>query len=248
MTDHRPDLAQPAFAGDAGDADPRLAATLQAFAAGGSPRDVVAALASSRLLVPVVAVLDDEQVAQSELSSPAGPNQSVSLRQEKDSHMASVTLLNPDGRRGLLAFTGLAALRAWRPDARPVPVSATSAARAALQEGIDALVLDVAGPVAFPVEGSALLALAESKEWPLPHNDQDLTAALALVMKGFDDIRAYELLDGSDYGCDLLVRIAPVQGTDPVEVAGRVSAGISRLPVIVATCARGIVVGLAVDE
>lgn len=248
MTDHRPNLAEPAFAGDTGDADPRLTASLQTFATGGSQREVVAALAHSRLLVPVVAILDDEPVAQSEFSQATDPDQPLGLREEKDSHMASVTLLNPDGRRGLLAFTGLAALRAWRSDARPVPVSAENAARAAIQEGTDALLLDVAGPVAFPVEGPALLALAESREWPQPHNDQVLIAEIALLMQGFSDIRGYELLDGSDHGCDLLVRIALFDGTDPVEAAGRVSGGLSRLPAIIATCDRGVAVGLAADE
>ncbi|MFT4264774.1 MAG: SseB family protein, partial [Nocardioides sp.] len=60
----------------------------------------------------------------------------------------------------LLAFTSLATLHAWRPDARPVPVSARDAARAALQDGADAIVIDLAGPTAYPVEGDDLLALA----------------------------------------------------------------------------------------
>jgi hypothetical protein len=75
--------------------------------------------------------------------------------------MATVLLTGRDGRRALLAFTGLAALRRWRPDARPVPVAASLAARSALQEGADALVVDAAGPTPYAVEGELLAGLAQ---------------------------------------------------------------------------------------
>jgi hypothetical protein len=65
----------------------------------------------------------------------------------------------------LVAFTGLEALGAWRPDARPVPVAAPLAARSALEEGASALVVDVAGPTPYVVEGDLLEGLARG--WPL---------------------------------------------------------------------------------
>jgi len=60
--------------------------------------------------------------------------------------MALVSLINEHGERGLLAFTGIDALQAWNPDARPVPAQAVEIARAALEDGAAALVVDVAGP------------------------------------------------------------------------------------------------------
>ena len=60
----------------------------------------------------------------------------------------------------LLAFTGTATLTGWNPEARPVPVPAAVAARAAVQEQAAALVVDVAGPVLFVVEGDDLLGRA----------------------------------------------------------------------------------------
>ena len=48
----------------------------------------------------------------------------------------------------------------WRPDARPVPVTARDAARAALADDADALVVDVAGPATLVVTGRPLRALA----------------------------------------------------------------------------------------
>ena len=56
----------------------------------------------------------------------------------------------------LLAFTGTATLTGWNPEARPVAVPAAVAARAAVQERAAALVVDVAGPVPFVVEGDDL--------------------------------------------------------------------------------------------
>ena len=74
--------------------------------------------------------------------------------------MAAVLMRGRSGRTALLAFTGLASMRAWDPAARPVPVAVPDAARAALQNGAEALVVDVAGPVLFAVEDEDLRSLA----------------------------------------------------------------------------------------
>ena len=79
--------------------------------------------------------------------------------------MAAVLLTRPDGRRGMLVFTSAEALTTWNPDARPVPVATATAARAALQDRAHALVVDVAGPVPFPIDGEDLRGLAA--EWQL---------------------------------------------------------------------------------
>ena len=147
-------IPDPGFAGDSGDAAPALEAALTAYAAGtGSDVEALTALRSSRLLVPVVAVLGESEVDES------------GLAREKTSDMASVLLQGADGRMALLAFSGTAALRAWDPDARPVPVTARTAARAALQDRAAAIVVDVAGPATFVVEGEDLEGLARG--WTL---------------------------------------------------------------------------------
>jgi hypothetical protein len=140
-------IPDPGFAGDLGDADVVLAAALETFDR--SPGDTEAHLAvlnrlsAVRLLVPVVALLGEME----------GDH-------EKTSDMAAVLMTGRDGRRALLAFTGSAGLQRWDPEARPVPVTAPHAARAALQDDAAALLVDVAGPVMFVVEGSELRALA----------------------------------------------------------------------------------------
>ncbi len=134
---------------DLGAADPAVTAALAGYRDRTvDPAAVLAALAESRLLVPVVAVLDE-----------AGTT-ADGARVEKSSHMATVSTTGRDGRRGLLAFTSLESLRRWKPDARPVPAPAPAVAAAALDEGASALVVDLAGPVLFAIEGSDLAALA----------------------------------------------------------------------------------------
>lgn len=149
------DLAAPAFPDDDGAADPVLTAALAAYDAGtGDHATALAALAPSRLIVPVVAVLAEVEVDEQ------------GLARDKSADMAAVLMEGRDGRRALLAFTSLATLAAWNPEARPVPVPARTAALAAVQEDAAAVVVDVAGPVTFVVEGAALRALATATDSP----------------------------------------------------------------------------------
>lgn len=174
--------AEPQFSGDDGAADPAVSAALAAYAAGrGSEHAALDALASSRLLVPVVAVLTeeasggDEATGDSETGDSAIPD--TGLRGEKSTEMALPTLIGRDGRAAVLAFTSLAALTRWRPDARPVAVPAARAWQAGAEEA-SAVVIDVAGPVPVAVEGARLAALAAGRPAPLPHQDPDVLAAL----------------------------------------------------------------------
>ena len=152
MTDDDPGrrLLDTGFSGDTGEPDPALAAALASYATdrGAGDAGVVEALVGARLLVPVVAVLGEVEVDE------------AGLARDKSSDMAAVLLTGADGRLALLAFTGTEALRRWNPEARPVPVAARLAARAALQEEAAALVVDVAGPVTYVVEGDDLHGLA----------------------------------------------------------------------------------------
>lgn len=147
-------IPDPGFAGDRGDPGAALTAALTAYAEGrGSQVDALAAVRESRLLVPVVAMLGESEVDER------------GLTHDKTSDMATVLLTGADGRLALLAFSGLPALHAWDPQARPVPVTARTAAQAAIQDGAAAIVVDVAGPATFVVEGQDLEGLAQG--WTL---------------------------------------------------------------------------------
>jgi len=112
----------PSAPDDDGAVDPTLAPLLVT----GTTEEVGIALLSARLLVPVVAMPAD---GEAEMAVPA--------------------LVNEAGKRALPVFSSYAALRAWRADARPVPMSGARVMAGARAEGYDGVVLDVAGPHPF---------------------------------------------------------------------------------------------------
>jgi hypothetical protein len=157
-------------AGDTGGADPAVTAALAAYAAGrATEHAALTAVAASRLLVPVVAVLTE-----------ANDNGT-----EKETEMALPTLIGNDGRKAVIAFTGTDTVRRWRADARPVPVPAVRLWPAVAAEQADAVVIDVAGPVPLVIEGARLRALANGAPPPLPHQDPDIRAQVAAVIGDF---------------------------------------------------------------
>ena len=209
---------------DRGDADPEVAGALAAFAAGrGSEHAALAALARARLLVPVVAVLAEAAPADGTAAGPGGAA-GRGLRREKTSEMALPTLLGSDGRRAVLAFTGLPSLTGWRPDARPVPVTARQVWQAGAQEA-SAVVIDIAGPVPFAVDGARLAALAEGRPAPPPHDDPDVQALAAPALAGEPLIAGFALLPGGG-DSDLTVSVTLARGYGPGDA--RAQAAIQR--------------------
>jgi SseB protein N-terminal domain len=149
--DHQRRLAASPFPGDGGTADAETRRLIAAAVGEANPLAylrAVAALCGDRLLVPVVATATrlGETVA--------------GLPSDKEAEMSVVTLQAQDGRRALLAFTGVDALQSWQPDARPVPVTVDQAAQTARNEGLTAVLIDVAGPYALMIEGEILSELA----------------------------------------------------------------------------------------
>lgn len=136
------EILQSSFPDDDGSIAPALAGALSTYASDRSTfPEVVRAMMPTRLLVPVVAVLGEVEYDEK------------GLAHDKSSDMATVLVTGADGRRALIAFTSTESLHAWNPEARPVPVPAPVAAQSAVQEEAAALVVDIAGPVPFVIEG-----------------------------------------------------------------------------------------------
>ncbi|WP_407342461.1 SseB family protein [Pengzhenrongella phosphoraccumulans] len=145
------------FASDDGSADPRLAIELERLHTGtGSLPEVVAALARTRVLIPVLAELGVADVVVH-----AGAEHVV----DKEASAGIVALRAPDGRTALPVFTSVASMAAWRADARPVPTAVDRAALSAVDEGWEVMVLDPGGPVTVLVPRPAVWALAQQLPW-----------------------------------------------------------------------------------
>jgi hypothetical protein len=188
-------------AGDTGGADPEVTEALASWQHGtGSERDALRALAATRFLVPVVAVLtvQDEQT-----------------KAEKESEMALPTLIGNDGRTAIIAFTGVETMKRWRPDARPVITPAARVWHAAVAEG-QAVVIDVAGPSPFVIEGARLASLAQGKQPPFPHEDPDVRSVIEAAVAAEPAITGCVLAPGggrADLAVTLL--LADAGATEP---------------------------------
>ena len=144
-------LGQPsaAYAGDRGEPDAGLRKLLAS--AGNSSDDylrAVAGLCTARFLLPIVAVGDD---------SADGPDP------ERHAEMRAPLLTTADGSTGLPVFTGLDALTAWKPDARPVPCRLDEVASTAIEAGAVAVLVDLAGPSPLIIEDGLVAELAAAR-------------------------------------------------------------------------------------
>ncbi|MFF8596217.1 SseB family protein [Streptomyces sp. NPDC015220] len=215
------------FSDDDGSADPGLSAALAAWAEDrGAVDPVLRALRDARLLVPVVAVLGEVEEDES------------GLRREKTSDMA-VPTLKAGHRTALPAFTSTESLARWDPAARPVAVRLHQALEAAAHEKADTVVLDLAGPVAFELTGSALLALAEGRTTADPLADPAVSAAVREAVAAEPAVLRAHLGPGTADGTLALV-LDPAAATAPADVARAVAERLAASGTLRARLVRGL--------
>ena len=203
------DLVFTGFADDDGSAPPALAAALEHD----DPASLLAALHDARLLVPIVA-------------EPVETTTEGGLTVDKQTDMAAVTLVAPDGERALPVFSSLDALAAWDPAARPVPVTAARAGQAAVSERCDVVVVDVAGPRSRVLRPSMVWALAQEREWTPPHLDAFVATGVARAVADEPHVVSHSVEEGAPSGQGILgvvLELAPGLAADEVQaVATRV--------------------------
>ncbi|MER8087569.1 SseB family protein [Streptomyces sp. NPDC058316] len=218
-------IPDPGYSDDDGTASPALTAALAAWSEDRKAiGPVLEALKGARLLVPVVAVLGEVE------------EDEKGLRREKTSDMAVPTLQAGD-RRALPAFTSTDSLARWDPQARPVAVPLHQALQAAAHEKADTVVLDLAGPVAFELTGSALLALAEGRTSADPLDDPAVTSAVRQAVAAEPAVLRAHLGPGRADGTLALV-LAP--DVDPADAARRVAERLADDEVLRARLVRGL--------
>ena len=210
-----PAAGESPFRDDHGSAEPRVAAALAAFGSGqGSEHAALTALATSRLLVPIVAVAAGSD------GEPQRPSRTQSGGGDSGAEMSLPTLVGRDGRRAIPAFTCSQALAMWRQQARPVPEPAAQVWRAAAEDAC-AVIVDVAGPVPIAIDGARLAALADGLPVPLPHQDPDVLAAVRAAGANQPAIAGLSVA-ASDNGSDLQINVTLADGC--AAVAGQEAA------------------------
>ncbi|MEO3754605.1 SseB family protein [Streptomyces sp. B6B3] len=217
-------IPRPAFDGDDGSADPAVSRALADFSRDPAAESrLLTALARSRLLVPVVAVLGEAET---------GPD---GLRREKSSDMAVLTLALPSGRRALPVFTATDTLARWRPDARPVAVAPAQALHAAAQERADTLVVDVAGPVSYELTGPGLRALAGGGA---PAENALVAETVRTVLGAEPAVVAARLVPGGPADGTLALTLDP--DADTGQVVGRLARALAADEVLRGHLVRGL--------
>mgnify|MGYP003436001901 CR=1 FL=1 len=188
---------QNASAADDGSAPPKLLEAIRRFRAGDlGEAEVIDAVRESRLLIPLVAEAGDLGV------TPEG------LTVDKTQELSIVTVEGPDGRAVQPAFTSVAAMSAWNPTARPIPVAGPRVALAAAGCG----------------KSKTEPAAAQSSAWIPCYLDE---AVLVAFMEGAEPEHAVlgiDLLPGDPQarlaGPELVVRLSVVDGLDRDELSG----------------------------
>jgi hypothetical protein len=196
------ELSSTGFDGDTGAADPALVTALA------EPHDEVAlmaAVSAARLLVPIVA-------------EPVSVDAVGEHTVEKQTDLAAVTLVAPDGTRALPVFSSMAAITSWDAEARPVPVTAARAAQAAVSERCDVMVVDLAGPRTVALRPSMVWALAQQRDWLPAHDDETVRRAVAAAVREQEAVLAHEIGPGAPGEGVLRVTLRLVPGLDTATV------------------------------
>lgn len=203
------------FAGDDGGCDPALAAALAVPDDGARVRAVVDALGRARVLVPVVAHLDERTESGEHACGDRG------VAGEKVASAAMVTVAGPDGRAVTPVFSSVATLASWDGSARPVPVEGVRVALAAVAEADGVLVLDPGGPVTVPVPRPAVWALAQGRAWLPAVEDPEVAHAVAAAVATVPGVRSARCERGSRAEVRVVLGVRP--GADRATLAALVA-------------------------
>lgn len=218
------DHHETAFEGDTGDAPEHLIAavrSLRAIAAEAKAAanaethwaavarlaqahaDVIVALGTSRVLVPMLAEAGELGV------TPEGKTV------EKTQELSIVAVAAPDGRTVLPVFSSVESMQTWNATARPIPVPAPQAAVAAAQEEHDLIVVDAgSADLMYGVRRPALSALALGERYVPAWADPAVNEAFETSAVGDPDIARVWIAPGDLEGTlaapeiDVRIRIA----------------------------------------
>jgi len=225
MTDHADSAGVPwagrsfeanRSAADDGSAPPELMLAIEAFRAGTAGESVVVdALRRSRVLVPLVAELGEEG------------HTDAGAVVDKSQELSIVTVMGPDGRAVQPVFSSVAAMAAWNPAARPIPVTFVNVAVSSASEGTDVVILDPTDSTEFVIRRPALWAVAQSLPWEPSYLDTEVLEAFMDAAAPEPAVQAVKLAPGDPTarldGPELVVHLTLAAGLDRAGLDGVLS-------------------------
>ena len=163
-------------AGDDGQTPPEVAEAINAFRDGsGTFADVANSLAGSRALIPLVTHAGEEFDADNP------------VMEDKIQELAVVTLAGPNGEKVYPAFTSAGAMRAWKADARPIPIDFRRIAIAAAGEGVDRIVVNP-GTDQLVLRRPTVWAIAQGEDVVSPWDSEALLATVRTALDGIEHL------------------------------------------------------------
>lgn len=173
------------FADDDGAADRALARVLERWEVGEADEtDVVAALADTRLFVPVFAEVSHAEITEDGLVA------------DKEADMSLVTLQAADGRKAQPVFTSDRLIGQWHKEARPVAAQVRKITLAAVKDGTELLVLNPGSAQPFVVRRPALWAVAKAETWRPSYADADVSRAVLDAALGLTGVAGAHVRPG----------------------------------------------------
>jgi hypothetical protein len=192
------EFSENSFANDDGSTPTAIA---EVFAEDFSLISLFEALKTSRLLIPLLAVVGEKGI---------GPHGQVV---DKSAELSIVAVSTPDGQTAIPAFSSVREMIAWKTDARPVPIEAQRVALAAIAEGHTRVILDPAGR-AIALRRPFLSALARGVDWEPAFQSPRVMDLVTKSIGNFASIESVRLFDDdpatrlarSELGIEISVR------------------------------------------
>ena len=205
------ELEENRFAGDDGSAPKEFLTAIAGFRVGVKGQaDVVNALRSSRLLVPLLAKLGESEI---------GAN---GLKVDKSAELSIVTVKAPDDQEALVVFSSVATMQHWNPSARPVPTDAIRVCLAAASQLSTRVVIDPGSETQFVIRRPAIARIAQSLDWQPAELNPIVKTIVAESVAGEKAVSEFELRSADPEarlaGAELEVAIRLFLGSSPQEV------------------------------
>jgi hypothetical protein len=201
---------------DTGQTPADVAERLTEWRAGtGTFTDLVAAFAVNRFLVPLV-------VHAGEAFDVDNP-----VMEDKVQELAVITVAGPSGETVIPAFTSVAAMSVWNPDARPIPIEAQRVALAAASEHTDRIVVNP-GTDSIVLRRPVVWSIAQGNPYVAPWESTEFLAETRRLLAGIDNLLEIGVAPGDPNatgdGPDVTLVLALVDGLDADRVQSLVAA------------------------